>query len=48
MREAYAAARPRQGGGGATGPRGPAATMIQVAALAHPGYLIEIEAIAIV
>ena len=30
------------------GPRGPASTMIQVAALAHPDYLIEIEAIAIV
>ena len=30
------------------GQRGPASTMIQVAALAHPDYLIEIEAIAIV
>ena len=30
------------------GPRGPASTMIQVAALAHPDCLIEIEAIAIV
>ena len=30
------------------GLRGPASTMIQVAALAHPDYLIEVEAIAIV
>ena len=30
------------------GPRGPASTMIQVSALAHPDYLIEVEAIAIV
>ena len=30
------------------GPRGPASTMIQVAALAHPDYLIEVEAIALV
>ena len=30
------------------GHRGPTSTMIQVAALAHPDYLIEIEAIAIV
>jgi enamine deaminase RidA (YjgF/YER057c/UK114 family) len=33
---------------GIFGQRGPASTMIQVAALAHPDYLIEIEAIAIV
>ncbi len=30
------------------GQRGPASTMIQVAALAHPDYLIEIEAVAVV
>ena len=30
------------------GPRGPASTMIEVSALAHPDYLIEVEAIAIV
>ena len=30
------------------GPRGPASTMVEVSKLAHPDYLIEIEAIAIV
>lgn len=30
------------------GKKGPASTLIQVAALAHPDYLIEIEAIAVV
>jgi len=30
------------------GPRGPASTMIEVSSLAHPDYLIEIEAIAVV
>lgn len=30
------------------GPKGPASTMVQVAALAHPDYLIEVEAIAVV
>jgi 2-iminobutanoate/2-iminopropanoate deaminase len=30
------------------GARGPASTMIEVSALAHPDYLIEIEAIAVV
>jgi enamine deaminase RidA (YjgF/YER057c/UK114 family) len=30
------------------GPKGPASTMVQVSALAHPDYLIEVEAIAIV
>ena len=29
------------------GPRGPASTMIQVAALAHPDYLIEINGVAV-
>ena len=29
------------------GPRGPASTMIQVASLSHPDYMIEIEAIAV-
>ena len=30
------------------GAKGPASTMVQVAALAHPDYLIEVEAVAIV
>jgi 2-iminobutanoate/2-iminopropanoate deaminase len=30
------------------GPKGPASTMVQVSALAHPDYLIEVEAIAVV
>jgi 2-iminobutanoate/2-iminopropanoate deaminase len=30
------------------GPKGPASTMVEVAALAHPDYLIEVEAIAVV
>jgi enamine deaminase RidA (YjgF/YER057c/UK114 family) len=30
------------------GPRGPASTMVEVSKLAHPDYLIEIEAIAVV
>ncbi len=30
------------------GAKGPASTMVQVAALAHPDYLIEVEAIAVV
>jgi enamine deaminase RidA (YjgF/YER057c/UK114 family) len=30
------------------GPKGPASTMVQVAALAHPDYLIEVEAVAVV
>ena len=30
------------------GQRGPASTMIQVAALAHPDYLIEVEAVAVI
>jgi enamine deaminase RidA (YjgF/YER057c/UK114 family) len=30
------------------GPRGPASTMVQVASLSHPDYLIEVEAIAVV
>jgi enamine deaminase RidA (YjgF/YER057c/UK114 family) len=30
------------------GPRGPASTMVEVSALAHPDYLIEVEAIAVV
>jgi len=30
------------------GPKGPASTMVQVSALAHPDYLIEVEAVAIV
>ena len=30
------------------GPKGPASTMVEVSALAHPDYLIEVEAIAIV
>jgi 2-iminobutanoate/2-iminopropanoate deaminase len=30
------------------GARGPASTMIEVSRLAHPDYLIEIEAIAVV
>ena len=29
------------------GQRGPASTMIEVAALSHPDYLIEVEAIAV-
>lgn len=30
------------------GPKGPASTMVEVSALAHPDYLIEVEAVAIV
>jgi len=30
------------------GAKGPASTMVQVAALAHPDYLIEVEAVAVV
>jgi len=30
------------------GPRGPASTMVQVASLSHPDYMIEVEAIAVV
>jgi len=30
------------------GPRGPASTMVQVASLSHPDYLIEVEAIAVI
>jgi enamine deaminase RidA (YjgF/YER057c/UK114 family) len=30
------------------GPKGPASTMVQVSALAHPDHLIEVEAIAVV
>ncbi len=30
------------------GPKGPASTMVQVAALAHPDYLIEVEAVAVI
>ena len=30
------------------GPRGPASTMVQVASLSHPDYMIEVEALAVV
>jgi len=30
------------------GARGPASTMVEVSALAHPDYLIEVEAIAVI
>jgi enamine deaminase RidA (YjgF/YER057c/UK114 family) len=30
------------------GVRGPASTMVEVSALAHPDYLIEVEAIAVI
>ena len=30
------------------GPKGPASTMVEVSALAHPDYLIEVEAVAII